>query len=69
MKDLKPNYRIFEKYSEYWQFITDYGKLPVPKFVRARIVNAEGNEIEERKHPVIELDKDQRWMTNYSQVL
>tara|TARA_R110002073_G_scaffold144403_2_gene296501 strand:- start:5534 stop:5737 length:204 start_codon:yes stop_codon:yes gene_type:complete len=65
----KPNHSIFEKGSEYWYHLTNDGKFPVPKFVRARIVNAEGNEIEERKHPVIELDKDQRWMTNYSQVL
>ena len=65
----KPNHRIFEKYDDYWWILTDNGDLPVPDTVESWIRNSKGQVIETRTHPIKELEKDQRWMTNYSQVL
>lgn len=69
MKDRIPNYDIFEKYSEYWNLLTDYGETAVPDYIESWIRNSKGEVIKERKHPVIVLTEGERWMVNYSDTI
>lgn len=64
---MRENYSIFEEGSEYWKHVTDNGRKEVPTFFRA-IVKSNGIIIEEKKHPVIPLEKG-KWMINYNKTI
>jgi hypothetical protein len=63
-----PNFTIFSRGDDLWDVITNCGERPVPPSVSCDVICG-GAYIDFRKHPIITIEKDAKWIINYSQTL